>query len=97
MVLDASGALTSFAGEYLQQHQVREDFEATPAILDALQLYLSERNIRPGVSEWSGHRAWIQSRLRQELMTLSFGVAKGDEIELERDPVMQRALKIVER
>jgi carboxyl-terminal processing protease len=81
----------------LQQHQVREDFEATPAILDALQLYLSERNIRPGVSEWSGHRAWIQSRLRQELMTLSFGVAKGDEIELERDPVMQRALKIVER
>jgi len=96
MVLDASGALTSFAGEYLQQHQVREDFEATPAILDALQLYLSERNIRPGVSDWSSHRAWIQSRLRQELMTLSFGVAKGDEIELERDPVVQRALKIVE-
>jgi hypothetical protein len=29
-------------------------------------------------------------------MTLSFGVAKGDEIELERDPVAQRALKIVE-
>jgi carboxyl-terminal processing protease len=94
-VLDASGAITSFAGEYLQQHQVREDFEATPAILDELQLYLSERNIRPGVGDWASHRAWIQSRLKQELMTLSFGVAKGDEIELERDPVVQRALKII--
>lgn len=95
MVLDASGALTSFATEYLQQHQVREDFETTPAILDELQLYLSERNIRPGVGDWTSHRAWIQNRLKQELMTLSFGVAKGDEVELERDPLVQRALKIL--
>jgi carboxyl-terminal processing protease len=95
MVLDASGALTSFATEYLQQHQVHEDFQTTPAILDELQLYLSERNIRPGVGDWATHRGWIESRLRQELMTLSFGVAKGDEVEVERDPVVQRALRIL--
>jgi carboxyl-terminal processing protease len=95
MVLDASGSLTSFATEYLQQHQIHEDFETTPAILDELQLYLSERNIRPGIGDWLSHRAWIQSRLRQELMMLSFGVSKGDEVELERDPVVQRALKIL--
>jgi carboxyl-terminal processing protease len=95
MVLDASGALTSFATAYLQQHQVHEDFEVTPAILDELQLYLSERDIRPGVGDWASHRAWTQNRLRQEIMTLSFGVAKGDEIELERDPLVQRAQKIL--
>jgi len=96
-VLDASGALTSFATEYLQQHPIREDFEVTPAILDELQLFLSERNIRPGVSEWLSHREWIQNRLTQELMTLSFGVAKGDEIELARDPLITRALKILKK
>ena len=95
MVLDASGAITSFASEYLQQHQIHEDFEVTPAILDELKLYLGDRNISPGPGDWSSHRTWIESRLKQELMTLSFGVSKGDEIELQRDPVVQRALAIV--
>ena len=39
MVLDATGSITSFAGEYLQQHQIHEDFEVTPAIMDELHLY----------------------------------------------------------
>jgi len=95
MVLDASGSITSFAGEYLQQHQIHEDFEVTPAILDELHLYLSDRNISPGPGDWSSHRQFIESRLKQELMTLSFGVPKGDEVELQRDPVVQRALQIV--
>ena len=54
-----------------------------------------DRNIQPGVGDWSSHRPWIQSRLKQELITLSFGVAKGDQIEMQRDPVVQRALAIV--
>jgi len=31
--------------------------------------------------------------LQQELLTLKFGVARGDEIELQRDPVVQTALR----
>ncbi|HLW75807.1 MAG TPA: S41 family peptidase [Bryobacteraceae bacterium] len=95
MVLDASGVITSFASEYLQQHQIHDDFEVTPAIIGALQAYLTDRNIQPGVSEWSAHRPWIESRLQQEIMTLSFGVSKGDQIELQRDPVVKRALEIL--
>ncbi len=97
MVLDASGSITSFATEYLQQHQIHDDFEVTPAIVGALQAFLTERNIQPGVSEWSAHRAWIESRLKQEIMTLSFGVAKGDEVEVQRDPVVKRALEVLHR
>jgi carboxyl-terminal processing protease len=93
MVLDASGSITSFASEYVQSHPVKQDFEATPAVLDQLQVFLSERNIRPGVSEWSSHRPWIQSRLRQEVLTLAYGVSKGDEVGMQRDPVVQRAVK----
>lgn len=95
VVLDASGALTSFASEYLQQHQIHEDFEVTPAILNELRMYLGDRQISPGPGDWSTHRLWIESRLKQELMQLSFGVAKGDQIELQRDPVVQRALEIL--
>jgi carboxyl-terminal processing protease len=93
IVLDASGAITTFASEYVQSHPVKQDFEATPGVLDQLQAFLSERDIRPGVSEWSSHRPWIQSRLRQEVLTLAYGVAKGDEVEMQRDRVVQRAVK----
>ena len=95
MVLDASGALTTFAGEYVQSHEIKEDFEVTPAMLDELQVFLSARDIRPGVGDWLSHREWIQSRLKQEILNLKFGVAKGDEVEMQRDPVVQRALKVV--
>ena len=46
-----------------------------------------------GVSDWLTNRDWIASRLQQEILTLKFGVARGDEIELQRDPVVQTALR----
>ncbi len=97
MVLDASGSLTSFAGEYVRGHEIPENFETTAAILDELHNFLSDRQIQPGVSDWSSHRSWIESRLKQEILTLKFGVAIGDQIELQRDPVVQRALQKIAR
>jgi carboxyl-terminal processing protease len=93
IVLDATGSITSFAGEYVQKHEIPGNFEVTPAILDELRVFLSGRNIRPGVGEWLSHREWLQSRLKQEIYTLKFGVAKGDEVEMLRDAVVQRAVK----
>ncbi len=93
IVLDASGALTGFATEYLHTHTLPEDFEVTPVMMDELHVFLSERKIQPGVADWIDHHDWIQSRLKQELTTLAFGVAKGDQIEMQRDPVVQSALK----
>jgi carboxyl-terminal processing protease len=93
IVLDGTGSLTNFAGEYLQSHTIAEDGQVTNEMLDQLKVYLSEHSIQPGVADWLSHRDWIASRLRQELLTLKFGVARGDEIELERDAVIQAALK----
>ncbi len=93
LVMDASGALTSFAGEYLRTHEIAENFEVTSDALDDLKVYLSQRNIQPSAGEWLANRNWVQNRLQQELFTLKFGVAKGDEVELRRDPVVTKALE----
>jgi carboxyl-terminal processing protease len=93
IVLDASGALTSFAGDYLQSHTVGEAGEVSSAMLDELKVFLAERSIQPGVADWLSNRDWIASRLQQDILTLKFGVARGDEIELQRDPVVQTALR----
>lgn len=93
LVLDASGTITSFASEYLRAHKTSEDVQVTPELLDQLETYAAGRQIQPSVGEWLAIRDWVQSRLTQEIANLKDGVAKGDEIELKRDPVVQRALE----
>lgn len=93
IVLEATALITTFAGDYVRAHDIPENFQVTSALLDELQIFLAERQIQPGVADWLSERDWIQSRLQQEIYTLKFGVAKGDEVELRRDPVIETALK----
>jgi carboxyl-terminal processing protease len=94
--LDANAAFTSFATEYIQRvHPAVENFDVTPALMDEFQTQLSARNVRPGLAEWSREREWIRNRLKQEILNQLVGVAKGDEVELERDPVALAALRAI--
>jgi carboxyl-terminal processing protease len=93
-VLDASGAVTSFATEYLSRHSpLPSSFEVTPEILDELKVFLSARQIQPSMAEWSAHRTSISNRLKTEIITQARGVDKGDEIQAQYDPQIQAALK----
>lgn len=93
-VLEASGAYPNFATEWLKNHGgiAGQDLEITPDILDEFQLWLSRRNIRPSLAEWTGEREIIRRRLRQEILNQAVGVAAGDEVELKADPVVLRAV-----
>jgi carboxyl-terminal processing protease len=94
-VLDASGSFTSYATEYLRSHKITEEFEVTPQLLGEFQVWLSERRIQPGVAEWTGEREFLTNRLKTEIFNQAFGVAKGDEIEAQRDPVILKALEVL--
>ncbi len=93
VVLDASGMITSFATEFLDKHKVEANFEVTPSILEDFQVYAGQRNIQPSVGEWATERGWLQSRLKQEIFNQALGVAKGDEVEEQRDPVVRAAVE----
>jgi carboxyl-terminal processing protease len=92
-VLSISGVLTAFASEYVQAHDIPDNFEVTSNLLDELKVYLSARKIQPGVAEWLSERDLVQSKLKQEIVNLKFGVERGDQIEMLRDPVVQRAVQ----
>jgi carboxyl-terminal processing protease len=97
-VLDASASFTSFATEYLgKSGPITEKFEVTSGLLDDFQVTLAQRNIQPGIAEWSHDREWIRQRLKQEIFNQSLGVEKGDEIEAQIDPQVQAAVSAVER
>lgn len=90
--LEASGWLTSFATEVTRRQQIAGDGEVSAALLDEFQVYLSDRRIRPGVAEWSREREWIRNRLKTEIFNQALGVAQGDEVEAQRDPLILAAL-----
>jgi carboxyl-terminal processing protease len=94
--LEATGAFPTFATEFLQRgRNVTADFEVSNQLLDDLQQFLSQRNIRPSLAEWSKEREWIRDRLKQEIFNQALGVEKGDEVEAHRDPVVIKALEVL--
>jgi carboxyl-terminal processing protease len=94
-VLETSGVFTSFATEYLQKNKVTESFEVPPALLDDFRVYMSDRRIQPTLAEWSSELGFIRSRLKTEIFNQSLGVEKGDEVEAQRDPQIQRAVELI--
>ena len=64
-------------------------------LLDQFRVFLSDRQIRPGLAEWLAERDFVSNRLKTELFNQAFGVEKGDEVEAQRDPVILKALEVV--
>jgi carboxyl-terminal processing protease len=93
VALDASGIMTAFATEFIEKSKIKSDFEVTPAVLEDFQVYAGQRNIQPSVGEWAQERGWLQSRLKQEIFNQALGVAKGDEVEAQRDPAVRAAME----
>jgi len=94
MFLDASGSFTTFATEYLRSHgALSEDFEVTAQVLDEFRAFLSGRKVLPSVTEWTEVRNWTENRLKTEIFNQAFGVAAGDEVEVQRDAVVLAAVK----
>jgi carboxyl-terminal processing protease len=93
--LEASASFTTFAAEYLRDHKVADGWEVSPEVLGQFQLWLGERQIQPGLREWLAERDYIASRLKEDLYNLALGVAKGDEVQAQRDPQVRQALEFV--
>ncbi len=62
-------------------------------VLEEFQVFAGQRNIQPSVGEWATERGWVQSRLKQEIFNQTLGVANGDEVEAQRDPVVRAAIE----
>jgi carboxyl-terminal processing protease len=97
-VLEASGSFTTFAIDYFKKHpEIPKDFDVTGALLDDFHAFLSQRNIQPGIGDWSGERDFIRNRLKAEIVNQAFGIEKGDEVEAQRDNLIQKALEVIAR
>jgi carboxyl-terminal processing protease len=95
MFLETAALFPAYATEWLTQHrsEVKREMEITPALLDDFKSFLTQRNVTPTVGEWTAEREYMRGRLKQEILNQSLGVEAGDEIEVQRDPAVRRALQ----
>lgn len=93
--LEASASFTTFAAEYIKAHKITDEWDVPQAMLDEFQLWLGERRIQPSLREWLQTRDYIASRLKEDVFNLALGVARGDEIQAQRDPQIRQALESV--
>lgn len=98
-VVGATNSYLDFAQQLAREYRGKVDrsFEITPQILDDFQLFLSERQIRPNLSEWTATVEQIRASLKQELLNLTLGVEAGEEIELRMDPQVKAAIRAIRR
>jgi len=68
LVLEASGAFTTFAAEYIKDHKIRMAGEVPQAMLDSFSSGFGERKIQPGLREWLEARDFIASRLKEDVL-----------------------------
>jgi carboxyl-terminal processing protease len=94
-ILEASASFTTFAAQYIGVHKIDPGWELPPQILDQFQAWLAERQIQPSLREWIANRDFLEWRLKTEIYNLALGVEKGDEVEAQSDPPIQKALEVV--
>jgi carboxyl-terminal processing protease len=95
IALLASESFTSFATQYLRSHKVDQDFEVPPSLIDEFVAYAATLGIQPGPSEWASQGAFLRNRIQTEIFNQAFGVERGDQVELQRDPLVLKALEIL--
>ena len=95
-VMEQSASFTTFATEYLHDHKVDAAFSITPAFLDQFQAWLGDHRIQPSFAEWAAERDFVEVRLKAEIFNQAFGVDKGDEVEIQIDPQVQKAVEALQ-
>jgi carboxyl-terminal processing protease len=94
-VLEGTGSFTTFAGEYVHEHTITPGWQLPPQAIDQFQAWLAARRIQPSLREWVANHDFVASRLKTEIYNLTLGVEKGDEVEAQIDPPIQKALEAV--
>ena len=68
----------------------------TPDVIDSSSWRLLRASASSsGPAQWASEGEYLRSQIKSEIFDQAFGVERGDQIELQRDPVIIKALEIL--
>ncbi len=83
------GFTTYFLGT---KPQVTKDFEVSDAVLAAFRGYLNKQDIHYTEADVAANVDWIKREIKKEAFISVFGLPAGDEVELQDDPQVTKAI-----
>jgi carboxyl-terminal processing protease len=87
------GSVGTFTTYYLgTKPQITKDFEVNEGVLALFRSYLEKHNISYTESDITANADWIERTIKKEAFISVFGLPSGDEVELEHDPQVLKAL-----
>ena len=90
--LEQNTVVVNFAQFYLAvREDVTEEFEVTDAVLVQFKNYLRNAGIRVPANAWESSQQYLRMRIKNEVFNLSFGLKKGNEVEIRNDPQVLKA------
>ncbi len=96
--LQQSTVFVNFAQQYLERHgRVGEQFHADEGVLREFEAFVQQAGASVSRQEWERAIPFLQARVEAEILSQVFGIVKGDEAELRRDPQVQAAAGAMDR
>ena len=96
--LEQSTAFINFAQSYLERHgRISGEFEANEAVMEEFGRFLTEGGVQIPEQSWEEHRSFLKTRIQVELFNLTFGMSRGDEVEVRADPQVRAAREAVKK
>lgn len=96
--LNQRGLFTDFASQYITYHtDLKKPFEPDSDVMAEFQNFLTSRNIRTPPEYWVSDQDYLKLRIRQEVVSLIFGLETANEVEIRGDPQVQKTLELFPR
>jgi carboxyl-terminal processing protease len=88
------GSVGNFTTYFLgTKPQVTKDFEVNDVVLAAFRRYLDSKNIHYSDADIAANVDWIKQEIKKEVFVSVFGLPTGEEVELENDPQVLKAIE----
>lgn len=85
-----------FARFYLgQKPEITRDFVTSDAVLDQFRKYLTQQHIKFTEQEIQTDLSWLKWQIRREVFTTVFGLTDGYKVELQDDPQLDKAIRLI--
>jgi carboxyl-terminal processing protease len=75
--------------------EITKDFTVTDSVMQDFRRFLDKQNIRYTEPQIANDQAWIEGKIKREVITSVFGLNEGFKVALQEDPEVQKAMELI--
>jgi carboxyl-terminal processing protease len=81
-----------FAPLYVSKHSVDKSFQVDDAVMGEFKKFLTDQSVQFTDADLNGVSDWVKARIKEKIVTISFGQLQGLRTMADYDPEIQKAV-----